>query len=201
MESRMQGLWQSAAIGCRIFLGLMFLTGGLSKLTEFMGVMGPVWLEERLAEHGLGLFARFIGWSEALIGLLLLSGRFSTLGAIMLVPLLVNILMVTVSMNWQGTPYVIAGFLAMNAYLLIYDYPRIRMLFLDDPEMIRATTFRRRNCRADLACLLGMAAVIAGPIVRSSNTFACYLVMGLGFLIMGAAVLAEDDRPAVNTDP
>jgi hypothetical protein len=102
----------------------MFVSGGLSKLMPFPGVMGPVWLEEVLSPHGLGLYARFIAWSEAAIGLMLLSQLTSVLGSIMLVPLLVNILMVTISMNWKGTPWVIMIFLCMNLYLLAYYFDR-----------------------------------------------------------------------------
>ena len=54
------------------FLGMIFVCGGFSKLMPFPGVMGPIWLEERLAPYDLATFARFIAWSEAAIGLLLL---------------------------------------------------------------------------------------------------------------------------------
>ncbi len=112
--------------GSAWLLGLIFLSGGLSKLMPFPGVIGPVWLEEALAEYGLGHYARFIAWSEALIGLLLLSKQTRVLGAIMLVPMLSNILMVTVSLQWRGTPWVIVFFLANNVFLLAYHFNRWR---------------------------------------------------------------------------
>jgi len=36
-----------AIVANRLFLGAIFLTGGMSKLIPFPGVMGPVWLEPR----------------------------------------------------------------------------------------------------------------------------------------------------------
>jgi uncharacterized membrane protein YphA (DoxX/SURF4 family) len=119
-------------VATRIFLGLIFLTAGLAKLTHGLtpGLIGPVWLEERLAQYGLGLWAQFVAWSQLLIGVLLLSQRFATLGAVMLVPMLTNILVVTISLQWRGTPYVNAVLLAMNLFLLWADRERLKPLVI-----------------------------------------------------------------------
>lgn len=91
-----------------IFLGLVFFASGMSKLYfehQFVEIIGPVWLEKELTQYGLGMYARFIGYSQVCVGFLLFTLRYSTLGAVMLIPLVGNIFMVTVSMNWKGTPY------------------------------------------------------------------------------------------------
>lgn len=111
-----------------ILLGLIFFTAGMAKLYadhKFPGLIGPVWLEDELRPHGLGFYARFIAYSQVFIGFLLLTLRYSTLGAIMSIPLVTNILMVTISLQWQGTPMVLSGMLAMNIYLLIYDSKKL----------------------------------------------------------------------------
>jgi uncharacterized membrane protein YphA (DoxX/SURF4 family) len=113
-------VFRLAITGTRLFLGLIFFTAGMAKLTQnFPGLIGPVWLEERLEVYHLGLYARFIAWSQVLIGLLLFTQRFATLGAIMLFPMITNILMVTISLGWRGTPYVNAFLLLLNVILLI----------------------------------------------------------------------------------
>lgn len=120
----MNRLFKLAYTGIIIFLGLIFFTSGMAKLVDghrFIGMIGPPWLEERLAEFGLGLFARFIGYAQVSIGYLLLTYRFRTLGSVMLVPMLLNILAVTVSQNWKGTPYVVSVLLLLNFYVLWYD--------------------------------------------------------------------------------
>ena len=119
-----------AVIGIRVFLGLIFFSAGLGKLTHGLtpGLIGPIWLDERLAQYGLSLWAQFVAWSQLLIGALLLSQRFALLGAVMLVPMLVNILVVTISLQWRGTPYVNAVLLAMNLFLLWVDRERLRPL-------------------------------------------------------------------------
>ena len=119
-------------ISTRVFLGLVFFSSGLAKLTHGItpGLIGPVWLEERLAQYNLGLWAQFVAWSQVLIGALLLSQRFATLGAVMLVPMLANILVVTISLQWRGTPYVNAVLLAMNLFLLWADRERLKPLVM-----------------------------------------------------------------------
>jgi uncharacterized membrane protein YphA (DoxX/SURF4 family) len=111
--------------GLRWMLGLLFAFSGLAKLIPgFPNTMGPVNLEAALAPHGLALFARFVAVSEVAVGLLLLTRRFATLGAMMLFPMLLSILVATVSMQWRGTPYVNTVFLLLNLALLLYDYPK-----------------------------------------------------------------------------
>ena len=114
--------------GISVFLGLIFFTAGMAKVFyehRFPGLIGPVWLEEKLAEFDLGLFARFIAYSQIMIGYMLLTLRYRTLGAIALLPMLLNIFLVTVSQNWAGTPYVLAFFLLLNIVLLIADAPKL----------------------------------------------------------------------------
>lgn len=115
----------------RLFLAYTFFSAGICKLTHgnFGQIMGPPWLEERLAEYGLGLFAQVVAVSQVIIGLLLFSQRFSLLGAIMLVPMNVAILAVTVSQQWVGTPSLNVVFLTLNLLLLGLEHKKFRFLF------------------------------------------------------------------------
>ena len=110
--------------GTSFFLGLVFFTAGMGKLFaehRFPGLIGPVWLEERLAEYGLGGYARFIAFSQVVIGFVLLTLRYIPAGALMLLPMIANILVITISLHWRGTPYILAGLLVMNLWLLYVD--------------------------------------------------------------------------------
>lgn len=114
----------------RLFLGYIFFSAGICKLTggNFGQLIGPPWLEDALSKYGLGLFAQVVAISQVLCGMLLLSQRFSLLGAIMLVPMNVAILSVTISMKWAGTPYVNAVFLFLNLLLLGMEHKKFRFL-------------------------------------------------------------------------
>lgn len=120
----MKRLLRVAYLSSLILLGFTFFSSGMSKLYaehSFPGFIGPVWLAEKLEEYQLGLYAQFIGYSQITTGFMILTYRLRTLGAIMLVPMLANILMVTISLRWQGTPYIVGVLLLINLYLLWYD--------------------------------------------------------------------------------
>lgn len=148
--------------GTRIFLGLIFFTAGMSKLMPFPGLIGPQWLEQELAPYGLALFARFIAFSQILVGLLLLTRRFATLGAIILFPLLSCILIVTISLNWTGTPYVNAFLLVLNISLLLADYHKLKFIFWNNAEKLKAIHYDQRNVQFDTIWFVGILIFFAG---------------------------------------
>ncbi len=126
--------------GIRWFLGILFTISGLAKLIpHFPNTMGPTNLEFLLEPHGLALYARFIATAEVGTGLLLLTRRFATLGALFLVPMLANIIVITYSLHWQGTPYLVAGFLVLALILLAWDYPKLAALIGNRPAPLPAT--------------------------------------------------------------
>lgn len=180
-DVRRSGVWKLAWVGVRLFLGVVFFTGGMSKLVPFPGVMGPVWLEEALDPHGLGSFARFVAWAELTIGALLFSRRFATIGAVMMVPLVVNILAVVASMGWQGTPAVVAGFLVLNLYLLWYDRDRLLPLVADGSGAPPHGPWR-----ADLPAALGIALCLAGPPLHGVHPVVGYAAIAGG--LVGLAI-------------
>ncbi|WP_170827431.1 hypothetical protein [Roseivirga sp. 4D4] len=149
---------------------------------QFPGLIGPVWLEERLAEHDLGMYARFIACSQILAGLLLFTQRFATLGAILCFPIILNIFMVTVSMKWQGTPYVNAFLVLLNAWLLAYDYHKLKFILTDSFAEVKRVPLVRRNLRSDW--LWGFAAVVIIASVPIS-----YLSLELAWGLSAAGVI------------
>lgn len=116
----------------RLFLGYVFTSSGLCKLTEghFGQLIGPPLLIEQLTPHGLRTFGFFIAVSQVLVGALILSQRYAVLGLIMLIPMNAGILMVTISQNWRGTPYVDAVFTTLNILALLYEWNTLKFLLL-----------------------------------------------------------------------
>ncbi len=43
----------------------------------------------------------------------------------MLIPMLLNILLITISLNWRGTPYVVSFFLLQLACLIWFESPKL----------------------------------------------------------------------------
>jgi len=180
----MRRLLAWGVIPTRLFLGAIFFTAGMGKIWpdhHFPGLIGPVWLIEQLEKYQLGIFATFIAWSQIIIGLLLMTQRFARIAAIMLVPMLLNILMVTISQNWQGTPYVLTALLLMNIYLIAMDFDMLKWLLSDQKNV--TTSGIRTNIRKDLVFLIGVLAILVSP-------FLAYQQLYLGvFFVVGGLLL------------
>lgn len=181
-------------IGIRLFLGFIFFTSGMAKLYfehRFPGIIGPVWLEERLAEYQLGLYARFIAFSQILIGLLLLSQRFATMGAVMLVPMLVNILMITISLNWRGTPYVLAFLFLLNVLLLIYDFHKLKFIFVENPQELSGKYNKRKNPGNDMIWAIALGIILGSIPLSFYNVYWSYGMVFLGMLLFVYCQLSD----------
>lgn len=179
-----KGFWNFVIVATRIFLGYIFFSAGMAKLLhgQFPGIIGPVWLEERLAEYGLGLFARFIAYSQALVGLLVMTQRFATVGAVMLFPIILTTLMVTISMEWRGTPYVLGFFLLLNAILLLADYHKLKFLLTDKPEALQNIPLERKSLKLDLIWGAGILLIFASIFVYNFNPTLTYTMVIAGLL-------------------
>jgi hypothetical protein len=77
-----------------------------------------------------GEYYFFVGLAQVLAGLLLLVPATATLGALLYLPIIANIFVITWSMQFRGT-WVITGLMLLaNLYLLCWDWPRLRGIFL-----------------------------------------------------------------------
>jgi uncharacterized membrane protein YphA (DoxX/SURF4 family) len=182
-----QKLYRFSIPATRVFLGLIFFTAGMAKLFadhKFPGLIGPVWLEERLAEHNLGLYARFIAWSQVIAGLTLLSQRFATLGAILIFPIILNIWVVTVSLEWQGTPYVNFVLILLNLHLLIADYPKLKFILSQNVEELKNIPLKRRSAKADGFWALGVILILSAVLLSKWSLSLAYAIVAGGFLMM-----------------
>ena len=166
-------LW---VLAIRALLGVIFLSAGISKLVPFPSIIGPEWLVERLEPYGLGLYARFIAASEAAVGLMLLIPRLATLGAILMVPMQSSILIVTISLEWRGTPYVNSFLLLLNVALLAHDYPRWRPLLVEPREAQLGASAVASSRRLELLWMIALALVLASAILVPRRVALVYLL-------------------------
>jgi hypothetical protein len=174
-------------VGLMVFLGATFFTSGMAKLYaghHFPGWIGPVWLIEKLQTYQLGMYAAFIALSQVVTGFLLLTRRFWLLGAIGLVPMLLNILLITISQRWGATSYLVGVLLLMNLALLLSEYPRLRVLWADVAYSPRTTLQTKPTLLGHLLWSLGLLLVIVGILVS-------YQALGLSYwLVVGGLLLA-----------
>jgi uncharacterized membrane protein YphA (DoxX/SURF4 family) len=178
-------------IGARLLLGALMLGGGLYKLSDnhIPGLMGPPMNHALLAKYGLEIFAQFIGVAQLVIGLLLLTGRFALLGAVLLVPMWLNIIFLTWSQHWVGTPYLTTGFLVLTLGLLLHDYPRLKWLLYPptDPVVLRREPLRTGPPGAEWLWWLGLVVVVGGSLLYPLSFPLMVGVMALGAVLLLAA--------------
>ena len=115
----------------RILLFLGFLPSGLKKLLgerfTLLGVDTAVgFFFEAL--YRTGFYWIFLGLIQLLAGLLLLIPKTSFLGAILYLPIIINIFIIVVSMNFKGTPYIAGLMLLANLYLIFWDYKKSKSI-------------------------------------------------------------------------
>jgi hypothetical protein len=166
-----------------IFLGFTFWGAGMVKLYaghRFIGWIGPPWLVERMEDYELGFFAEFIAVCQITIGFMLLTTRFKLLGSIMLFPMILNILMVTISQNWTGTPYVLAVLLLMNFYLLCQYRDFFRPL-LDEGKNAQLIKIRKeKSWKGHLTWLAGWGLQLLSVQVSFQNLTLAFVTSGIG---------------------
>lgn len=181
-----QTIFNLAVVGIRIFLGFVFFTAGMGKLTNghyFPLTMFPMSLSKILAPYGLSLWGEFVAWSQVLIGFLLMSQRFATIGAIMSLPLILNIFMITVSMRFGGTPYLNAFLIALNLFLLATDYHKLKFLFFDDVTPCKSIPLRRNYWKIDLLWFVALILCLAAGAFHESNRFLTFSVSFAGIAV------------------
>ena len=120
----------------RILLAAGFLPTGMVKLQgkrfTTMSVETPVGAFFE-AMYQTGLYWQFLGAGQMLAAVLLLIPRTAHLGALLFLPIMTNIFVVTVSMAFRGTPLITAMMLLAVIYLCAWDYHRIRPLLTEQP--------------------------------------------------------------------
>lgn len=81
------------------------------------------------ALYKTGFYYEFIGWAQLIAALLLLFPRTAHIGAVMFLPIILNIAILTSSVGFVGTNYLTALMFLASLYLVCWEYDRIKPLF------------------------------------------------------------------------
>ncbi|MCC7051971.1 MAG: hypothetical protein IT355_01810 [Gemmatimonadaceae bacterium] len=137
MEGRFRRLHEAArrtaalhrlAVISRILLALAFVPTALVKVQgkrfTSISVQEPIgYFFEALYQSGF--YWRFLGLSQLVAGALLLIPSTSTLGAVLFLPIILNIFVITVSLHFTGTPVITGLMLLASLFLVCWDYHRL----------------------------------------------------------------------------
>jgi hypothetical protein len=75
-----------------------------------------------------GIYWQFLGWGQLIAGLLLMTQRYAKLGAVVNFPIILNVFVITISMDFNYTPVITGMMLFANTILLIWHWNELRSL-------------------------------------------------------------------------
>jgi uncharacterized membrane protein YphA (DoxX/SURF4 family) len=131
-ESKRNRWLRYFAVFCRVALALGFIPSGIVKV---MGQRFTALPSNHPLGHYFdalqltGFYYTFIGVSQLTAALLLLIPRTTFLGAILYLPIILNICVLTYATRFEGTRIATLMLLA-NLYLLCWDYARLKYVLL-----------------------------------------------------------------------
>jgi uncharacterized membrane protein YphA (DoxX/SURF4 family) len=126
--ARRNPVFQRLAVISRLLLAMAFIPTSLVKILgqrfTVMSVETPLGFFFE-AMYRSGDYWRFIGWGQMIAGILLLIPRTATVGAVLFFPITLNVFVITVAMEFTGTPVVTGGMLLASVFLLCWDYDKL----------------------------------------------------------------------------
>lgn len=143
-----------------------------------------------------GFYYEFIGWSQIIAAILLLIPRTSHIGALMFLPIIANIAVLTCSVGFQGT-WLLTIFMCLAAvYLVAWEYDRLKpIIFYNREERPRKFKFQYITIPA----FFGIGGAAMGVLwwMIGLGNFSNYFRVGFGLTVFGAifgAVVALNYR-------
>ncbi len=137
-----------------------------------------------------GLYWKFIGVSQLIAAFLLMTQRFSKLGALSFFPIILNIFFITTSYDFAGTIYITSLMLLANVTLLIWDWEELKTLFNIYPtEIINKNRFEKMKiwelCGLTLFAFTAIWRSFVTNFVNLMIWIIGCLTIGIIFLIIG----------------
>ena len=116
-------------VGVRYLIGCAFVISafGMKKITgspaEVSQGAAPTHKLSLLfyALASSGFYWKFIGYTQVIAGLLLMTQKYARLGAVIFFPIVLNIFIITLSYQFSGTPIITGLMLLASIYLLLWD--------------------------------------------------------------------------------
>lgn len=147
MEKLKNQVWaQIFIIYTRYLIGGTFVFASLIKIkgyrfTSESGAENPIDTAWHFFEtmYQSGLYWKFIGLSQLAAGFLLMTQRYAKLGAMVNLPIILNIFVITLSYEFAYTPVVTGLLLSANLLLLLWDWNELKIL-VNLPVKVDLTT-------------------------------------------------------------
>lgn len=134
------------------------------------------------------LWWKFLELGQIIAGLLLMTQRYSKLGALMFLPIISNVFVITVSYDFRGTPLISGLMLIANIMLVLWDWDEIKILINKAPVMDTAARLENMKVWEITGLLLFLITAVYRLSVTGYNIFLWFsvcLVIGVTGLVIG----------------
>jgi len=188
-------------VAIRVLLAAAFIPTGIVKLLgrrfSVLSLDQPVGaFFETL--YQTGLYWQFLGFMQVMAGVLVLIPRLAALGAVFYLAIMANIFVITLSMDFAGTPVVTGLMLLATLYLLAWDYHRWKLLLGIGPAKPPPALAPLRWAPLERALIVsgasgGMVLFLGTRnLVPPLPTIVGLIVAGVSALGLGAVWLGQD---------
>ena len=109
----------------------------------------------------------------------------------MMIPMIVNILMVTISLEWQGTPFVLAFLLLLDLILLWQYRDFFRPLIEESFKISEVKPRNPRSLNGHLVWLAGLGLQILAVPVSFWNWYAACAIVFAGLILAFLSIKAD----------
>lgn len=138
-----------------------------------------------------GLWWKFLGLGQLIAGFLLMTQRYAKLGALMFLPVISNVFVITISYDFRGTPVITGLMLLANILLVLWDWDEIKILVNKTPVIEPKKRLENMRVWEITGLLLFLFTSVYRLSVNAYNIFfwviICF-VIGLAALIYGLII-------------
>lgn len=179
----------------RYLIGFAFIFASLIKIqglrfTAESGAENPInssWhFFETLYESGI--YWRFLGVAQFVTGTLLVTQRFAKLGAILFLPIIANVFVITISYDFRGTPIITGLMLFSTLFLLYWDWDSLKILLNKKPTNSTKKRLEQDSIWIYLGFVFLIITVLSKFLIDNKNilfSFLAMLIIGIAGLIVG----------------
>jgi hypothetical protein len=196
MSSLKNKVWlQIFIIYTRYLIGSAFVFASIVKIkgnrfTTDSGELNPINSSWHFFEtlYQSGLYWKFLGLAQLIAGFLLMTQRYAKLGALMNLPIIANVFVITISYYFAFTPVITGLMLIANILLVLWDWNTLKVLINLAPQPDETLRLENDNIWQLLGVLLFAIVVITNMSLSArvmSIAFVVGLFIGLTGLIIG----------------
>ncbi|CAL2063176.1 hypothetical protein [Tenacibaculum sp. 190524A05c] len=176
----------------RYIIGFAFVFASIVKIqglrfTTDSGAENPINTAWHFFEtmYQSGLYWKFLGLSQLIAGLILMTQKYAKLGALLFLPIIANVFVITISYDFRGTPVITGLMLFANFILIAWDWNTLKILVNKKPSFQSELRLENDSLWTILGILF-FVLTIAAKIFASATTL---LPITLSFLIIGVVGL------------